>query len=68
MKPTKNVANKQEQELNASPALAWQNQFYKKISLKLKQLSEEFDEIQRIRLKAEGLRSLRNKILTEKYD
>jgi len=52
----------------SAASLSWQNQVYKKISHKMKLHSEEFEEIQLLKLTADKIRSLRKKVLKQKYD
>jgi len=54
--------------MRSSAVSMWQNQFYKQISYKLKQLSEEFEEIQLLKTTADKLRDFRKKLLIGEYD
>jgi len=49
-------------------ASAWQNQVFKKISDILRLQSQEQEEIQLLKQKADRLRDFRKKFLKEKFD
>jgi hypothetical protein len=54
--------------MNSIAAVMWQKQVYKKIHHKLGLLSEEWEEIQLLKLETENLRKLGKRLLREKFD
>lgn len=54
--------------MSSFAASSWQNYVYRKISHKLGLHSQEQEEIQLLKLKADRLREFRKKFLSEKFD
>jgi hypothetical protein len=54
--------------MSLNAALMWQKQAYRKILKKFKLPSDEWEEIQLLKLKTEDLRNLSKRFLKEKFD